>query len=251
MSEYLIKKQIILKKLLIDIMTICIKNQINAWIDSGTLLGIEREGDLLNWDDDIDICVIREDYNRFSNLISQEKKLFITTKYYLKNGKFFKISKVGYYGNFDFCLADIFIMDAVDKENINKWFCNKKSVSNYIYQIIGSKCNASFFCYETNDGLINKINAVIEKNTSCNGNNRDRSVLTYGIGEIFPNKSFYINFYDVIPLQICRYYEHFILKPNLPGEYLTNMYGDNYMTPNQSNFIHYKLNEFRRHILNN
>lgn len=251
MSEYLRKKQIILKKLLIDIMTVCIENQINAWIDSGTLLGIEREGDLLHWDDDIDICVLREDYNRFSYLIEHEENLFITTKYYVKNGKFFKINKVGYYGYFDFCLADIFIMDLVDKENIDEWFCKKKKVSNHIFQIIGSKRNTSFFCYETNDCLINKIDAIIYKNTSCNSNDLDRLVLTYGIGEIFPKKCFYINISGVIPLQICRYYEHFIIKPNFPCEYLTNMYGDNYMTPNQSNFIHYKMNDFRIHMLNN
>ena len=60
-----------LKKIQIDILDCvvdyCEKNNINYFLACGTLLGSIRHGGYIPWDDDIDICMPRKDYNLFLN----------------------------------------------------------------------------------------------------------------------------------------------------------------------------------------
>ncbi len=48
-------------KMLQDVSTVLEKNNIEFWLDSGTLLGIVRENRLLPWDNDVDLS-IKEEY---------------------------------------------------------------------------------------------------------------------------------------------------------------------------------------------
>ncbi len=60
---------------------ICRAHQLSYWVDAGTLLGIVRHQGFIPWDDDIDICMTREDYERFIQVASDElpDDLFLQT----------------------------------------------------------------------------------------------------------------------------------------------------------------------------
>ncbi|MBR5033754.1 MAG: LicD family protein [Bacteroidales bacterium] len=51
---------------------ICRSNGITYWIDFGTLLGYVRHKGFIPWDDDMDVSMPRDDYNRFISLTHQE-----------------------------------------------------------------------------------------------------------------------------------------------------------------------------------
>ncbi len=55
-----------------EIIRICKKHNIQYFADAGTLLGAIRHKGFIPWDDDLDICMVREEYNRFIKVAPKE-----------------------------------------------------------------------------------------------------------------------------------------------------------------------------------
>ena len=59
-------------ELLIFVDHVCKKHDIDYWLGFGTLLGAVRHGGFIPWDDDIDLVMLRKDYNRLIEVLPDE-----------------------------------------------------------------------------------------------------------------------------------------------------------------------------------
>ncbi|WP_407376094.1 phosphorylcholine transferase LicD [Methanobrevibacter sp.] len=66
--------QALCTELLEFVNNICKANDLNWWLDYGTLLGGIRHNYFIPWDDDTDIGMMREDYIKFDKIIHEEVK---------------------------------------------------------------------------------------------------------------------------------------------------------------------------------
>ena len=51
---------------------VCERHQIQYFAEWGTMLGAVRHGGMIPWDDDLDICMKRKDYEKFLEIAADE-----------------------------------------------------------------------------------------------------------------------------------------------------------------------------------
>ena len=74
------EKKKILVSILSEVHNFCDENNLKYFLTGGTLIGAVRHKGFIPWDDDIDIAMLRPDYDRFLEIIKREWK----DKYVLK-----------------------------------------------------------------------------------------------------------------------------------------------------------------------
>ncbi len=81
LTPQLLKKlQTTQMEMLLELDKVCRKNNINYSIDGGTLLGAARDGHIIPWDDDIDVVMLRSQYEIFFERCQKDldaKKFFL------------------------------------------------------------------------------------------------------------------------------------------------------------------------------
>lgn len=63
---------------------ICEKHSLNYYAVGGTLLGAVRHKGFIPWDDDIDVCMPRNDYDRFAEIVNSDNRNYIVETPYSK-----------------------------------------------------------------------------------------------------------------------------------------------------------------------
>lgn len=64
--------QKVMLEILIEVHKICVKYNLTYWLEAGTLLGAIRHKGFIPWDDDCDISMPRDDYERFLEIAERE-----------------------------------------------------------------------------------------------------------------------------------------------------------------------------------
>ena len=116
--------QQVLLTMLVDIKTVCDRHQINYMLCGGTTLGAVRHQGFIPWDDDVDVMMLRSEFNRFKKVfrdafsekyelvepLSDPRYVGKLVKIYKKGTTFIEIPTAGV-GGPDMIFVDLFLIE--------------------------------------------------------------------------------------------------------------------------------------------
>lgn len=222
---------------------ICLENNIQYWIDGGSLLGAVRNSKIIPWDDDIDICLVSEDYNKLIDILNKDKT---NSKKFLYNN----FRPFSFWSDY-YCdtrvLKQNYLPYKLDIVRIKSIKNNQESID-YDQSMINI---ASFFGKQGH--LKHKERLLPEHIEKFLLNNKTfkrsyfikefikyaerekphpSNLFSYIYNDIYVKRDReYYTFDDIFPLKRIQF-EHITVNcPNNTHSYLTKLYGPNYITP--------------------
>lgn len=236
----------LLKKLL----EVCNKHGLKCWADAGTLIGTVRDKGFIPWDDDIDMAMMREDYDKLVQIANQEfrEPYFFQTiysdKHYnhrhaqLRNSNTTAVSSNHIRRKYNQGIfIDIFILDTYPKEGRTAYKKVKRlrrlkallkltqKVTNHFPDFLYNRCRWDIMIFKKYENVLRTIPLKDTEYVSC---------MSLNLKERIRLKSDY---------QQTEYMDFEDIKIPVPCGYdriLQIDYGD-YMTPIQAPTIHGKM----------
>ena len=157
--EVLNKLHSVLFELLCEFDRICKKHNIQYFLDSGTALGAVRHGGFIPWDDDLDVGMMRNDYEKFlkvapcevgNNFVVLTKEIDVEyNKYHAKlvrKGTIYPEPDTESY-KYRGIFIDIFPFDRISDNPRNRYWDFKKDL--FYKKLIEIKKKSSFNKYKT------------------------------------------------------------------------------------------------------
>ena len=248
-NEVIRQMQLVELEMLKEVDRICRYNNISYEVDGGTLLGAVRNGGFIPWDDDVDVRMLREDYDRFCEICNTQlntKKYFLQTyktdsgyrwgyARVLKRGTFFDREHQEMLTMKRGIFIDIFPCDGMPEKGLSKKIFNLRCflARKILYSVVGAR-------YEENiwKRVLYKLLSVVpayvahrefERLTDLYRGKETKLVRTLGWNGPEENIGFKRQW---MTESMDMIFED--MKVRVPVDYdghLTHMFGKDYMTP--------------------
>ncbi len=226
---------------------VCRKNDIEYWLDAGTLLGAVRHKGFIPWDDDIDICTPAGDYLKLIAALDAESKankdIFL---YYEHNDvprcSFEKLATtkmvINQNGYIFSCFVDIFPVRSINKSNkqndidianTSEYFISGELTNRVKRKYVRSTIKSAFSEKEkfTHNMHFNYL-------PSCNGKHLDSLLTMDSLGAGICGANTYFSYGSIFPLQKITFEGMDTFAPYDFDKYLRTMYGDYMKLPPKS-----------------
>lgn len=216
---------------------VCKQNGLNYWLDAGTLIGAIRHKGFIPWDDDIDVGMLRDDYNKIIKAFQvYSRNPDIYADYYRdKTNPAQMIIKIQH-RNCQYLFVDIFPFDVYGNAMTEEKQLEK---TKYIKSIIEEIKSKASFAINNNDTI--KNNADIMQNrilTEVIPPDITSTDLVWGIDFQHRWNNWFTNYNVVFPLKTIHFEGSEFMCMNNPDKFLTRVYGDYMAYPKKIGYGH-------------
>ncbi|MGI6091329.1 MAG: LicD family protein [Saccharofermentanales bacterium] len=246
--------QAVALEILLEFDKLCRNKDIPYFLDCGTVLGAVRHGGFIPWDDDIDVGMLRKDYERFLAIAQHELPEFLVLQNYQTEKAPFVFSKIRKknttYLQFNLrnlpisrgIFIDILPYDFLPEDTNEAWLhikkCNRIQRLFYLRMIpdrvIPPNGKISWYLKAMVRRIVHYVlhifsseKIVTKMEEAFKAHPESSKITCHFHGENF------IDIYDyseIFPLKEIVFEGHSFPAPRLTHEFLTKLYGD-YMQP--------------------
>jgi len=225
---------------------VCVKYDIEFWMDYGTLLGAVRHNDFVPWDDDLDVGMMRKDYNKLVEVLPVEIKENNLTNLIadFKIDKHNNISKRWFQVLYKhpgiktkFIGVDFFPYDYIKKQDNDLSAEFNNALTEYYHN------PTEFTLEEYLDKFYQDFNLSLEKqdNIISGVDNLRGNIRQFTLYRTIQFKT-----EDLFPLKRLKFGKYELPAPENPRKYLIDIYGKNYMQIPRKIRDHGRLNKFKK-----
>lgn len=224
---------------------VCSKYGLEYWLDFGTLLGAVRHGGFIPWDDDLDVGMLRADYYKFLEAFPKELERF-----------------------------DLKYIEAWFKEpswdiNSRRWYQINCKYPEYNGKFVGLDVFPYDFITEYDDDYIPAFHNVVRPaffkvwkgdvplkealDATCGRLNLSLTKTDYFIGGVDGGRFYFTSPFkilktkDLLPLKRIKFGNYEFSAPNSPENYISEIYGKDFMKIGKTSKDHGRLNRYKKH----